>query len=47
MGSEVDSYELNDLAYSEVVAELMEMTLTDTDVMERISARLQLMYRPC
>lgn len=47
MGSEVDSYELNHLAYSEVVAEMMEMTLTDTDVMERISARLQLMYRPC
>lgn len=33
--------ELNDLAYSEVVAEMMETALTDTDVMERISARLQ------
>ncbi len=33
--------ELNDLAYSEVTAEMMETALTDTDVMERISARLQ------
>lgn len=33
--------ELNDVAYSEVVAEMMETALTDTDVMERISARLQ------
>lgn len=33
--------ELNDLAYSEVVAEMMETALTDTDVMERISARLK------
>lgn len=33
--------ELNDLAYSEVVAEMMETALTDTEVMERISARLQ------
>ena len=32
---------LNDLAYSEVTAEMMETALTDTDVMERISARLQ------
>ena len=32
--------ELNDLAYSEVVAEMMETALTDTEVMERISARL-------
>lgn len=32
--------ELNDLAYSEAVAEMMETALTDTDVMERISARL-------
>lgn len=32
--------ELNDLAYSEVVAEMMETALTDTDAMERISARL-------
>lgn len=32
--------ELNDLAYSEVVAEMMETTLTDTEVMEQISARL-------
>lgn len=32
--------ELNDLAYSKVVAEMMETALTDTDVMERISARL-------
>ena len=31
---------LNDLAYSEVTAEMMETALTDTDVMERISARL-------
>ena len=33
--------ELNDVAYSEVVAEMMETALTETDVMERISARLQ------
>lgn len=33
--------ELNDLAYSEVVAEMMETALTDTEVMEQISARLQ------
>lgn len=33
--------ELNDLAYSEVTAEMMETALTDTDLMERISARLQ------
>ena len=32
--------ELNDLAYSEVVAEMMETALTDTKVMEQISARL-------
>lgn len=32
--------ELNDLVYSEVVAEMMETALTDTEVMERISARL-------
>ena len=32
---------LNDLAYSEVTAEMMETALTDTDLMERISARLQ------
>lgn len=38
---ELSAEELNDLAYSEVVAELMETALTDTDVMERISARLQ------
>ena len=33
--------ELNDLAYSEVAAEMMETALADTDVMERISVRLQ------
>lgn len=38
---ELSAEELNDLAYSEVVAEMMETALTDTDVMERISARLQ------
>lgn len=38
---ELSAEELNDLAYSEVVAETMETALTDTDVMERISARLQ------
>ena len=38
---ELSAEELNDLAYSEVVAEIMETALTDTDVMERISARLQ------
>lgn len=38
---ELSSEELNDVAYSEVVAEMMETALTDTDVMERISARLQ------
>lgn len=38
---ELSAEGLNDLAYSEVVAELMETALTDTDVMERISARLQ------
>lgn len=31
---------MNDLAYSEVVAEMMETALTDTEVMEQISARL-------
>ena len=38
---ELSAKELNDVAYSEVVAEMMETALTDTDVMERISARLQ------
>lgn len=38
---ELSAEELNDLAYSEVVAEMIETALTDTDVMERISARLQ------
>lgn len=38
---ELSAEELNDLAYSEVVAEMMETALTDTDVMERISVRLQ------
>lgn len=38
---ELSAEELNDLAYSEVVAEMMETALTDTDVMERISARLR------
>lgn len=38
---ELSAEELNDLAYSEVVAEMMETALTDTDAMERISARLQ------
>lgn len=38
---ELSAEELNDLAYSEVVAEMMETALADTDVMERISARLQ------
>lgn len=38
---ELSAEELNDLAYSEVVAEMMETALTDTDVMERISARLK------
>ena len=32
--------ELSDLAHSEVVAEMMETALTDTEVMERISTRL-------
>ena len=38
---ELSAEELNDVAYSEVVAEMMETALADTDVMERISARLQ------
>lgn len=38
---ELSAEKLNDVAYSEVVAEMMETALTDTDVMERISARLQ------
>lgn len=38
---ELSAEELNDVAYSEVVAEMMETALTDTDVMERISARLK------
>lgn len=32
---------LNDIAYSEVTAEMMETALTDTDVLSRISSRLQ------
>ena len=37
----LDENALNDIAYSEVTAEMMETALTDTDVLSRISTRLQ------